>query len=123
MDTRTTLETGSNCTPRNEDLKCWNSTASPLCLRIELADGTQYLQPYGYFEGATFRPEADSQILTLQFKEIQFEVRGKGLEELLLAFQTMAVEWMRECPRRYHAVLKLGPMIKAIKPICDESRS
>jgi hypothetical protein len=104
MQTKAQVETGSSSARRDENLKCWNAGSNPLCLRIELADGTQFMLPYGYFEGVRFVREAETEILRIQFKANQFTIRGNALGELFSAFQTLSVEWMKECPRRYQAL-------------------
>lgn len=121
MQTKTQFETVSNPAASNENLKCWNIGSNPLCLRIELSDGTQFMLPYGYFEGAKFVREADAEILNLQFKEKEFAIRGKGLNELFLALQLLSVESMKECPRRYEPLARAGGFIEEIKPIQSDA--
>jgi hypothetical protein len=104
MQTKVQFENDSKSTTRNENLKCWNLGANPLCLRIELADGTEFMLPYGYFEGAKYVRGGDGEILHLHFKAHEFSVKGNALSELFAAFQTLSVEWIKECPRRYRPV-------------------
>jgi hypothetical protein len=95
-------------------LKSWRFGENPLCLRIELGDGTQFILPYGYFERARFVRNADKEILHLRFKETEFTITGSGLEELCAALQTLSVEFMKEHPRRYQALAKFQAFIEKI---------
>lgn len=115
MQTKTQCEPHANSTTTNEDLKCWNSGSNPLCLRIELGDGTQFILPYGYFEGAKFVCDSDKEVLSIQFKAYQFRVTGNALRDLCVAFQTLSVESLKECPRRYQALAKSQPFIEKIE--------
>ena len=101
MQTKAQLENGSNSATRNENVKCWNAGSNPLCLRIALSNGTQFILPYGYFEGAKFVHESETETLHVQFKANQFTIKGKALGELFSAFQTLSVESLTECPPRY----------------------
>jgi hypothetical protein len=121
MQTKTQCEPHANSTAKNEGLKCWNSGGSPLCLRIELGDGTQFILPYGYFESAKFVRESDKEILHLHFKAHQFAIRGDALGELCAAFQTLSVEFLKECPRRYQALAKSQAFIEKIE-VSNETR-
>jgi hypothetical protein len=115
METRAKRETDSDSTKRNENLKCWNAGSNPLCLRIELSDGTQFILPYGYFEGAKFIREAETEILHLQFKTNEFVVKGSCLDEMFTAFQEFSVEWMKPCPRRFEPLSKENAFIQQIE--------
>lgn len=115
MQTKIQCEPHTSSTTKNDDLKCWSSGDSPLCLRIELGDGTQFILPYGYFEGAKFVRDSDKEVLHIQFKAYQFTVTGNALGELCVAFQTLSVESLKECPRRYQALAKSQPFIEKIQ--------
>jgi len=73
------------------------------------------LLPYGYFEGAKFGREDDTDIIHLQFKANQFTVKGHSLNEMFTAFQTLSVDWIKECPRRYQALSKAQGFIEKIE--------
>jgi hypothetical protein len=123
METRVKSEIDSNRALQNENLKCWNAGSNPLCLRIELSDGTQFILPYGYFEGAKLRREPERESVILQFKAHEFTVRGVALAELFAAFQTLSVEWIKEYPRRYQALAsKAQGFIEGIEVKTAEDR-
>ena len=115
MQTKTQCEPHTNSTAKNEDLKCWNSGSNPLCLRIELSDGTLFILPYGYFEGAKFVCDSDKEILHLHFKAHQFKVTGTALGELVAALQTLSAEYLKECPHRYQALVRSQTFIEKIE--------
>jgi hypothetical protein len=101
MQTRTQREARAEQSAKNQNLRCWCSGEDILCLRIELSDGTQFMRPYGYFEGARFSKAADEDFIDLQFKSETFRVKGRNLSELFFAFQKLSVEFLKEQPSRY----------------------
>lgn len=115
MQTETQFERRPSSATRSEDLKCWNAGSNPLCLLVELNDGTKFILPYGYFEEAKFVRESDKEILHIRFKAHQFTVTGNGLDEVLHALQTLSVELLKECPRRYQALAKSQTFIEKIE--------
>jgi len=122
---QTEVQIGSRSRPnaRNEDLKCWQAGENPLCLRIVLSDETQFVLPYGYFESAKYLCEGNEETLHLQFKSHHFTIKGNLLSELLGAFQTLSVAWLKKCPRRYQALAeKRQGVIATIEHFSDEKK-
>jgi hypothetical protein len=119
MDIRTELEENSISKDWNEDLKCWHLAVSPHCLRIKLLDGTEFLLPYGYFEGAVLRQGQESDLLKIQFKSFHFAIEGKDLNGLVNAFQQLSVEFLHAIPSRYKILAKSG-FVSEIKLISPE---
>jgi hypothetical protein len=115
MQTKHQSENGASSQGGNENLNCWKEAPKPLCLRVELSDGTQLLMPYGYFEGAKLIRENETDLLDLYFKSNCCLVKGSGLTQLLMTFQTLAVEWIKECPPRYKALVRDSVYIEQIK--------
>lgn len=123
MQTKRQIGNSSGATTRSEDLKCWHIGENPLCLRIVLSDEMQFMLPYGYFESAKHVREEDGEILHLQFKSHRFTIKGNGLSDLIAAFQTLSVDWLKKCPHRYHALAgKSQGMIATIEHVGDEKQ-
>ena len=80
----------------------WNRAGQPRCLRVELADGTFFVLPYQHLVCVGFEPGTEDTIsVTIARHEVK--ITGKNLRELALAFQKLAVDWVRELPARYAA--------------------
>jgi hypothetical protein len=114
MQTKLQSENGANSQSGTENLNCWKEGPNPLCLRIELNDGTQFLMPYGYFESAKLVRENETDVLNLKFKSNCCLVKGSGLTQLLMSLQTFTVEWIKECPRRYGVLARSSVFIEQI---------
>ena len=80
---------------------CWNKDAQAQMLRVELADGSFFLFPHDHLNVARFERHSDGDSLTLLFTTHEIEIAGKHLRELGLAFQRLAVDWVKELPARY----------------------
>jgi hypothetical protein len=92
--------------PKSEsnEIQCWGENPNAQMLRIELRDGSLNLYQYGWLERVEFSPAAESDSMTLFFNHQSVRITGKKLRELVLAFQRMAVEWVKEQPEKYHSI-------------------
>jgi len=82
----------------------WNKDAQAQVLRVELADGSFYLFPYGHLGMVKFERSGEDDLLHLRFANHEIQITGKRLRELGLAFQKLAVEWVKPLPERYATV-------------------
>lgn len=89
-------------TPAKENCLSWNKDVQPSCLRVELADGTTFLLPYQHLVCVRFEPGTDDTI-NVAIARHEVKITGKNLRELALAFQKLAVDWVKELPARYAA--------------------
>jgi hypothetical protein len=121
MQTKARHEMDARSETRDESLNCWKTGSNPQCLRIELSEGPQFLLPYGYFEAAKLTRGGEEERLELQFKSNRFVVKGRGLDELFVALQTLSVEWLRDCPQRYRALAKGQCGVERIESVESES--
>ena len=78
----------------------WNKGAQVEVLRVELADGSFYLFPYGQLGFVKFEPKAEGDLLNVRFGRHEVQITGKHLRAVALAFQKLTVEWVRELPAR-----------------------
>jgi hypothetical protein len=101
MQTRTPSGARSEQPAKNQKLISWCIGEDLLCLRIELSDGSQFMLPYGYFEGAVFSKDSGFDLIDLQFKFQTFRLKGLNLQQLFFAFQNLAVEVLKEQSSRY----------------------
>lgn len=88
---------------KRRDLVCWNKDAHAQSLRVELADGSFYIFPYGRLMFAHFEHGTDQDKLHLLLDSHEISITGKNLRDLGMAFQKFAVEWAKELPARYAA--------------------
>jgi len=78
----------------------WNRAVQPRCLRVELANGTFFALPYQHLGCVRFEPGTDETInVTISGHKVK--ITGQRLRELGLAFQKLAVDWVKELPARY----------------------
>lgn len=82
----------------------WNKDAQAQVLRVELIDGGFYLFPYAHLGMVKFEQTGDDNLLHLRFANHEVQITGKRLRELGLAFQKLAVEWVRPVPERYASI-------------------
>jgi hypothetical protein len=82
----------------------WNKDAQAQVLRVELADGSFYLFPYGHLGMVKFEQNGEDDLPHLRFANHEIQIAGRNLRELGLAFQKLAVEWMKTVPERYAAI-------------------
>ena len=87
--------------PRKNSLS-WNKDVQPRCLRVELADGTSFVLPYQHLVCVRFEPGTDDTVNVIIARH-EVKITGKNLRELALAFQKLAVDWVKELPARYVA--------------------
>lgn len=73
---------------------CWTREESP-CVRLELADGSLLILPYGQMQAVWFHPESPTETLELRFPPYQVRIAGGNLGKLAAAFQKQAVESVR----------------------------
>jgi len=79
----------------------WSKDPQAQLLRVELADGRFFLFPYGNLSVVKFDRHNADDLLNLRFASHEVQISGKHLRELGLAFQKLAVEWVKEMPARY----------------------
>ena len=79
----------------------WSKDPQAQLLRVELADGSFFLFPYGNLSVVKFDRHNADDLLNLRFASHEVQITGKHLRELGLAFQKLAVEWVKEMPARY----------------------
>lgn len=89
--------------PSAENCLCWNKGTQVEALRVELADGSSWLFPYGQLGAVKFEPNGGDDLLNVRFARHEVQIRGKHLRPLGLAFQKLAVDWVRELPARFAA--------------------
>ena len=104
----------SGDSPKGNSLS-WNRAVQPRCLRVELANGTFFALPYQHLGCVRFEPGTDETInVTISGHEVK--ITGQRLRELGLAFQKLAVDWVRELPARYGATaICEGAYVASIK--------
>lgn len=67
------------------------------------------------------RRSAEGYCLKLTFSTHEAEVEGRDLRELALAFQKQSVEWIKEIPPKYAALVPTGaPLVLSIS-VSDKS--
>ena len=88
----------------SEHFVCWNKDTQAQMLRVELADGSFSLFPYGHLGMVRLERHGESDLLQLSYARYEIEITGKHLRELGLAFQKLAVNWVSESPARYAAM-------------------
>jgi hypothetical protein len=73
-------------------------------LRVELQDGSQNLYQYAWLERVQFSPAAEADTVTLFFNRQSVRITGKKLKELVMAFQRMGVEWVKERSEQFSSI-------------------
>ena len=90
--------------PPKGNFLSWNRAVQPRCLRVELANGTFFALPYQHLGCVRFEPGTDETInVTISGHKVK--ITGQRLRELGLAFQKLAVDWVKELPARYATTL------------------
>lgn len=89
--------------PKSEsnEVQCWGENPNAQMLRVELRDGSLHLCPYAWLERVQYLPVEQADSVTLIFNGQSIRITGRKLRELVLAFQRMAVEWVKEQPEEY----------------------
>ena len=92
--------------PKSEsnEIQCWGENPNAQMLRIELRDGSLNLYQYAWLERVQFLPAEAGDSLTLFFNRQSVCITGKKLQELVMAFQRMAVDWVREQGEHFNSV-------------------
>ncbi len=73
---------------------CWTREESP-CVRLELANGSWLILPYGQMQAVWFHPESPTETLELRFPPYRARIAGGNLQKLAAAFHKQAVESVR----------------------------
>lgn len=89
-------------------LQCWGRDAHAESLRIELADQSCFVFPYGQFVHAQLSGKPSRQTMKIGFASHAVNVTGSDLLDVLKALQKLSVEWMRETPARYAPLVAKG---------------
>jgi hypothetical protein len=85
-----------------EDLSdCWHRDRDRSCLRIELNSGEAFIFPYQQFVGAHHLRCSDPETLKISFSTHVVTLSGRGLSEITLALQDMAIAWIKPVESRY----------------------
>src|ERR1700733_8076019 len=92
--------------PKSEssEVPCWAENPNAQMLRVELRDGSLYLYQYAWLERVQFLPTADADTVTLLFNRQSVRITGQRLRELVMAFQWMAVEWVKEQSEHFNSI-------------------
>lgn len=77
-----------------ESETCWTREESP-CIRLELADGSWLILPYGQMQAVWFHSESPTETLELRFPPYRVRIAGGDLSKLAVAFQKQVVESVR----------------------------
>lgn len=89
--------------PSSENYLSWNKGTQAEVLRVELADGSFWLFPYGQLGAVKFERNGGDDLLNVRFTRHEVQITGKHLRPLGLAFQKLGVDWVRELPARFGA--------------------
>lgn len=103
---------------------CWTREGSP-CVRLELANGSWLILPYGQMQAVWFHPESPTETLELRFPPYRVRIDGGNLSKLAIAFQKQAVESVRITAKSERLSQGDGPTwiasIEIEETISDES--
>ena len=79
--------------PKSEsnEVPCWGENPNAQMLRVELRNGSINLYQYAWLERVQFLPAEEADSITLFFDRQSVRITGKKLQELVMAFQRMAV--------------------------------
>ena len=96
--------------PRRDDSSAvmWAHNPQAVALRVDLQNGVFWVLPYCQFAFAYFARETDCETLRISFTTHDVRVLGRNLSDLGLALQKLAVDWIREIPRRYNVPSEKG---------------
>src|SRR5580704_9746700 len=92
--------------PKSEsnEVQCWGENPNAQMLRVELRDGSLNLYQYAWLERVQFLPAEEGDSVTLVFNRHSVRINGKKLREIVLVFQRMGVEWVKERPKRFDSI-------------------
>ena len=107
------IKTSQNADPAPEVaesslLECWARDNQVPCLRVELADPSVFIFPYGQFVFAQLTGTPSQQTLHASFASHAVKVTGSDLAEIFKALQTLSVEWIKPTISRYAALVPKG---------------
>jgi hypothetical protein len=94
----------SRTEPDGKNRVSWNKDPQAQMLRVEFADGSFLLLPYGHLNIVRYEQRSEADLLTVHFASHEIQITGKHLRELGLTFQNLAVDWVKELPTRYAAI-------------------
>ena len=107
-----------------ESETCWTREESP-CVRLELANGSWLILPYGQMQAVWIHPESPTETLELRFPPYRVRIDGGNLSKLAIAFQKQAVESVRITAKSERLSQGDGPTwiasIEIEETISDES--
>lgn len=87
-----------------ESPSCWNRDNQAHSLRVELTDGSFYVFPYSHLGFVRFESGNENDTIHVSLDTHEIQIVGKNLRGLGLAFQKIAVDWVRELPSLYYRV-------------------
>src|ERR1700734_774764 len=88
----------------SNEVQCWGENPNAQMLRVELRDGSVNLYQYAWLERVQFLPAEEADSIMLFFNRQSVRITGKKLRELVMAFQGMAVEWVKEQSERFSSI-------------------
>jgi hypothetical protein len=88
----------------SNEIQCWGENPNAQMLRVELRDGSINLYQYAWLERVQFLPAEEADSVTLFFSPQSILITGKKLRELVSPLQRMAVEWVKEQPKRFNSI-------------------
>jgi hypothetical protein len=83
---------------------CWHRERDRSCVRIELNSGEAFIFPYQQFLGAHHLRCANLETLKISFSTHVVTLSGRGLSEIAVALQDVAVGWIKPVESRYLVV-------------------
>ena len=93
-----------------ESLVCWNKDMQAQALRVE-ADGRTFIFPFTHLVFAVLESSSDAEELRVSLTTHDIRIRGRNLHEVALAFQKLAVDWIRPIPTRFVALAEKGASV------------
>lgn len=85
-------------------LDCWHRERDRQCLRIEVNSGEIFVFRYQQFLGTHHVRSTNPETLTISFSTHAVVLTGRGLSEISVALEELAVGWIKPIPSRYQEV-------------------
>jgi len=82
---------------------CWGRERHRDCLRIE-TQAEVLLLPYQHLVSIRLRQQDQNELLNLTFSSHRVTLEGRHLNEIVMALQEFAVEWVAPIPARYQSL-------------------
>ena len=99
-------ETSASALPAADSaFLAWESNPQAQAVRVDLQSGVFYVLPYSQFAFAHFQRDGEGESLCVTFSSHEVRLTGRNLRELGLALQKLSVDWIREAPARYAALV------------------